>query len=275
MECDKAQSMFVNDWAEALSPEEKVALEAHLAGCDSCRLQWVELNRLWTSLESIPAEEPGPASRERFSAMLEGYRHGCRELGAEPSLFARVRARLHEWMFPMSRLRPALQFGVGLALLVGGFASGYALRSERDDRGEMADLRAEIVEMRKMVTVSLLKQQSASERLKGVSWSSQVTSPDPEFLSTLIYTLNYDSSVDVRLAAVDALARFAGHPSVRQNLIKSLSRQDSPLVQITLIDLLVQLHERRSIEVLKQLAGDVGQNVEVRDRAQWGLKRLS
>lgn len=271
MECDRAQSMFMNGWADALNPEEKGELEAHLAGCDSCRLEWAELSRLWTSLASIPAEEPSPAMRERFAAMLEGYRHARGELHSKPSLSTRVR----EWMFPKSRLRPALQFSLGVVLLVGGFASGYALRSERDDLGEVADLRSEVLEMRKMVTVSLLKQQSASERLKGVSWSSQVTSPDPEFLSTLIYTLNYDSSVDVRLAAVDALARFAGNATVRQNLVKSLSRQDSPLVQITLIDLLVQLHERKSIEVLKQLADDAGQNIEVRDRAQWGLKRLS
>ncbi len=126
-----------------------------------------------------------------------------------------------------------------------------------------------------MVTISLLKQQSASERLKGVSWSSQVSRPDPEFLSTLMHTLNYDPNVDVRLAAVDALLRFAAHPAVKEGLVRSLPKQDSPLVQISLIDLLVQLHERQSIDVLRQLTNDVSQNEQVRQRARWGLQKLS
>jgi hypothetical protein len=160
-------------------------------------------------------------------------------------------------------------------LLICGFVAGYLMRSARNGHEEIAGLRAEVHEMRQMVTISLLKQQSASERLKGVSWSTQVTRPDPEFLSTLIHTLNYDSNVDVRLAAVDALARFAGYPAVRRDLIKSLPRQDSPLVQISLIDLLVQLHEHQSIDVLKQLVNDDNQDPQVRDRAKWGLQRLS
>jgi hypothetical protein len=182
---------------------------------------------------------------------------------------------LNHSLVPAFRIRPVLQFGLGVVILVIGFAVGYFMRSSQNGREEMISLRAEIHEMRQMVTISLLKQQSASERLKGVSWSSQVTRPDPEFLATLIHTLNYDPNVDVRLAAIDALARFAAYPGVRQNLIQSLSRQNSPLVQISLIDLLVQLHERQSINVLKQLVNDASQNQQVRDRAQWGLQRLS
>ena len=202
--------------------------------------------------------------------MLEGYRHG---LGRSQP--ARQRSSLAERLVGVLRLRPAFQLGLGMLLLICGFVAGYLMRSARNGHEEIAGLRAEVHEMRQMVTISLLKQQSASERLKGVSWSNQVTRPDPEFLSTLIHTLDYDPNVDVRLAAVDALARFAGYQSVRQDLIKSLPRQDSPLVQISLIDLLVQLHEHQSIDVLKQLVNDDNQDPQVRDRAKWGLQRLS
>jgi len=46
-------------------------------------------------------------------------------------------------------------------------------------------------------------------------------------------------------------------------------------VQVTLIDLLVRLHERGSVEVLKRLADDAGQNEQVREQAQRGLRQLS
>lgn len=271
MKCDKIQEMFTDYWAGALDPGDKAQFESHLAACESCRTELENLNHLWNNLRAIPDEEPSPALQKRFNAMLEGYRQGPGRIQASPSR----RTGLGEWISPMFRLLPVFQLGLGLLLLAGGFFSGYVMRSARNGHEEIADLRTEVHEMRQMLTISLLKQQSASERLKGVSWSSQVTSPDPEFLSTLIHTLDYDTNVDVRLAAVDALAQFAVYPEVRQNLIKSLPGQDSPLVQISLIDLLVQLHERQSIDVLKQLVNNTAQNPEVRNRAQWGLEKLS
>jgi hypothetical protein len=263
--------MFADDWAGSLNPGDRELYESHLAACSTCRQELESLNRLWTRLGTIPREEPGPESRQRFYAMLDGYSRGLDRSQTGGSR----RTGVANWFAPIFRLRPVFQLGLGILLLVGGFLSGYIIRSARNGQEEMASLRGEIHEMRQMITISLLKQQSASERLRGVSLSSLVSRPDPDFLSTLIHTLDYDPSVDVRLAAVDALSRFATHAAVRQDLVRSLPRQDSPLVQISLIDLLVQLHERQSIDVLRQLVNDVQQNPQVRDRARWGLQQLS
>jgi hypothetical protein len=270
MKCDRIQEMFPDDWAGALDSEDRTAFDLHLAGCEACRKERERLSQLWAGLAAIPLEEPRSESRQRFYSMLQDYRRG---LGRSHT--AGSGRSLGERLAMVLRLQPAFQFGLGMMLLICGFVAGYLMRSAQNGHEEIAGLRAEVHEMRQMVTISLLKQQSASERLKGVSWSAQVSRPDPEFLSTLIHTLNYDPNVDVRLAAVDALARFAGYPLVRENLVKSLPRQDSPLVQISLIDLLVQLQEHQSIEVLKQLVGDKKQDPQVRGRAEWGLQRLS
>ena len=128
--------------------------------------------------------------------------------------------------------------------------------------------------MQRMLTFSLLKQESASERLRGVTWSSLISSPDPEFLSVLLETLNADPNVDVRLAAVDAFSRFSGDATVREGLIQSLRSQKSPLVQISLIDLLVQSQIRQSADVLRELTEDTRQNQAVRERARVGLQKL-
>ena len=60
-----------------------------------------------------------------------------------------------------------------------------------------------------MFALSLLQQQSASDRLRGVSYSYQMDKGDVQIREALLETLNSDSSVDVRLAAVDALRRMA------------------------------------------------------------------
>jgi HEAT repeat protein len=139
----------------------------------------------------------------------------------------------------------------------------------------VAKLREEVHNMYQLVTISLLQQQSASERLRGLSWSQRVSQPDPEVLSALLQVLNYDPNVNVRLAAVDALSQFSGQQNVRQGLIQGLTRQASPLVQIALIDLLVSLHERNSVDTLKHLVKDQRLNESVKQRAEWGLKQLS
>ena len=56
--------------------------------------------------------------------------------------------------------------------------------------------------MRQLVTLSLLQQQSAGDRLQGVNWSYRVEQPDTAVLAALLTTVNHDPNVNVRLAAV-------------------------------------------------------------------------
>jgi hypothetical protein len=123
--------------------------------------------------------------------------------------------------------------------------------------------------------LSLLQQQSASERLRGVSWSSQVQRPEEAVLSALLQTLNSDPNVNVRLAALDALQGFSSIREVRQDLLQSLEKQKSPLVQITLIDWLVETKDRRAVEVLTRMSDEPRTEPRVRERARWGLRQLS
>ena len=73
----------------------------------------------------------------------------------------------------------------------------------------------------------MLQQQSASQRLEGVSWSTRLPEPDPKVMDALMHTVRFDNSVDVRLAALDALSRYADRPEVRQELVDALPDHDS------------------------------------------------
>ena len=128
--------------------------------------------------------------------------------------------------------------------------------------------------MRQMVTLSLLQQQSASERLKGVTWTGQLERPDAEVIAALLDTLHHDTNVNVRLATIDALKRFADQPSVRRATIESLPAQTSPLVQMALIDFVVEANGREGVPLLERLAMDEMVNAAVRQRARWGLQQI-
>ncbi len=101
-----------------------------------------------------------------------------------------------------------------------------------------------------------------------------MSQPDPQVLSALLHTVNYDQNVNVRLAALDALHQSASNQMVRRGLTESLDRQTSPMVQIALIDLLVDIREREAADAVKDLMQEAGLNPEVRERAGWALRQL-
>ena len=138
----------------------------------------------------------------------------------------------------------------------------------------MTRLREEVRNTRQLVALSLMQQQSASERLKGVDYSYRIPQPDPKVLLALLHAVNYDQNVNVRLAALDALHSSAANDMVRHGLIESVDRQTSPLMQIALIDLLVDIREKAAAGELQALVKEAGLNPEVRERAEWALEKL-
>ena len=128
--------------------------------------------------------------------------------------------------------------------------------------------------MRQLVALSLLQQQNASDRLRGVNYAYRVEQSDPQVLSALLTTLDHDSNVNVRLAAVDAVRNFTDNPVGRKGLVQALAKQDSPLVQIAILDQIVELHEKSAVTAIQFLLSGQDVNPDVRQRAQWALKRL-
>jgi HEAT repeat protein len=162
-------------------------------------------------------------------------------------------------------------------ILICGFLIGRNMERgpSSEERLQMGRLQDEVSAMRQMVALSMLQQQSASQRLEGVSWSTRLQQPDPQVLSALLHTLRSDPSVDVRLASLDALGRYASQPEVRRELVNSLEGKQSPLVQIALIDMLVDMHDRNAVPQLKQFQQDPKVDPTVRKRVDWGIQQLN
>jgi HEAT repeat protein len=90
----------------------------------------------------------------------------------------------------------------------------------------------------------------------------------------LLDALMHDPNVNVRLASVDALRRFAERENVRRGALDALPRQTSPLVQIALIDFLVEVSGRESAASLRNLSQDPMLDPTVRERAVWALQQV-
>lgn len=271
MNCGRVADLVPDYLAGTADAAARAELWEHISGCALCRRELESLETLWRKLGALPEEQPGPAVRARFYAMLQGYREGVGPAGA-PS------KPLGLWSMFTERWSPAalaFQMAMVLVLVAAGAATGYMLgRPARSDT-EIAAMRGEVQHLRQLVALSLLQQQSASERLRGVTFSRRLPAGDPAVTSALLRTLEDDPNTNVRLSAVDALARFAGDAEVRRSLLGALEKQSSPLVQIALIDLMVEIEERRSSEALRRLSESDAVNPAVRQHAEWGLRKLS
>jgi hypothetical protein len=272
MTCQKIRQNFADFLAGDLDEGTLREIRAHLAGCSSCRTEIEDLSAIWTKLGVLPQEQPGPAVREKFYGTLEAYLAGMEGV-RERSGFGWALSRLAAHLMPR---RPAYQAALALALLTVGLGGGFWLGARRPGlEKEITFLRQEVSDIRQTAALSLLRQPASSDRLMGVSWAENVRQPARLTVDALVRALNEDPSVNVRLAAVDALYLFAGQPGVKEGLVASLAGQRSPIVQVALIDLLVSVREKRALESLKLLAADKKLEPGVRKKAESGIKELS
>lgn len=255
MNCEDIRSQFADYWRGALPAAELQRVEAHLASCPQCRAEAEGLKYIWGALGDMPEAEPGIGMRTRFYASLRQMERREAE-----------RSGRFWWL-----RHPAFQAASAVAILAIGFFLGT---TRTRDSGQIAQLRNEVNSMKQMVTLSLLQQQNASDRLRGVTWSYRVEQSDSEVLGALLTTVNHDPNVNVRLAAVDALQNFADSPVGRHGLVQALNKQSSPLVQIAILDELVNLRIRSAVPAINTLKSAPDVNPEVKQHADWALGKL-
>ena len=237
---------------------------------------------MWKKLALLPQETPSVESRQRFDAMMHAYSTTVAETAAsaratasnatqQPTATAKPSWNFIEWLrSPFG----AVAWSAAL-LLIGLYAGTHiSSRTKTDPSDEIASLHAEVTSMRQLVALSMLQQQSASERLQGVSWSNREDHLDPQVQSALMRTLRSDGSVDVRLAALDALSRHSAQPLVRKNVLDALQEQQSPLVQVAMIDQLTEWRDPGAAQRLRMFEQTPNLNPAVKQRAEWAIAKL-
>jgi len=230
MKCNQIKKRFSDFLTGEIDKATRKEIEEHVTACGSCRDELEGLSAIWTKLGVLPEEQPSSNVRTRFYTALEKYKQGLEKEKARPDLGKLLDGWLERW----APRRPVFQFSMALMLLVVGLTAGYFLRAGLQGGGEIARLRQELHQVRQIAEVSLLRQESLSERLRGIAVTSRVEQSDEGTLETLLRIVSSDTNINTRLAAIDALPLLPDYPLVRQEFIQSLSEQTSPLVDIAL-----------------------------------------
>ena len=276
MRCEEVRQRFAEYLAGSLDASVAQELEQHVASCAECQAEYAGVEALWKALGEVPVPAvPSNRMRERFSAMLAAER------AAADRRPASRQDRGRAWRPTFWPGEPLVQMALAASLLIVGVIAGRALPSRQVQQqapvpsSEIAEVRTELRDMRQMLTLSLMQQQSATERLRGVSWTAQIDQPGNEVVSALLDTLLHDPNVNVRLAAVDALRRFSDRADVRLGTKRAVADKTSPLLQVAVIDFMIDTRDPQAPALFRTLAQDGSLDDQVRGRAQWGLEKLA
>ncbi len=253
--CDEAAGRMATSWREGLSDAERAGLAAHLDSCAACAAEAAQLAELWRRVGELPVGEPSPRLAAGFEAMLAA------ELAEERAGRGVLRPDFAAGRTPAVRPGPprlspwVSRFAAVAATLAIGVLAGTELASRRGDR-QIEVLRAEVASLQETVATALLAGESSSQRLAGVAYGRGVSQSDPRVADALLGALENDPDVNVRLAALEALRPLAGREAERPRLVAALSRQASPLIQLSLIEMLLESDGDRGREELRRLLDD-------------------
>jgi len=217
------------------------------------------LNALDERLQKIESNPPSARLDNLFYQML-----AKESKAVKPSLLSSF--------FHWPEFVPRLAFGS--VTLVLGLVVGLLLRSpvHKDEQIEM--LGQEVSDLKELMMLSLLEEESVTDRLKAVNLTHDMDQASQKVTGALLQTLNSDDNVNVRLAALDALKAYAGESAIRQELIRSIAKQVSPLVQIALAELMVEMHAKASVGELEKIIRNKNTPADVKNKIQESIKVL-
>jgi hypothetical protein len=271
MECKDYREQFTSLLTNALDHTDRSRIENHLAGCEECRKEFEAAGKIWDLMGETPQPEPSETMSTDFGTILSNYKEQL----------VRHRNPIGEWINKLPeywsmQARPRLAFS--MILVVIGLAGGYILHRPEQSaisyNKQIDSLASQVSEMKQVMMLSLLQDPSASERIRAVAYTDEISNVDLKVIGALFTTLNEDPNVNVRLATLEALVRLAGEPKVREGLVRSIDLQESPLMQSAIADAMVKLQEKSSVQSLKRLLSKKGLNQMVKTNIEKSIQKL-
>jgi anti-sigma factor RsiW len=249
-------------------------IRRHLEECPACRHEFETLSLTLRSLDALPEARPSQGLRARVLASIEAEKKALREDQRRPAA-------------PSSRPFPGV-WRIGLQVLgactlvaAGYFAGAHRAPPAAEPAADatarqLAELKSRMDSMGQLVSYTLLQQQksSANDRLETVLTSAELPHPSEKVIDNLVSTLVLDPSVNCRLSAVDALYAHADSEVVRTAIRVSLPREQSPLVQLSMIDFLAAVRDRDAAPAFQKISTDSLADPSVRAAAARALAQL-
>jgi hypothetical protein len=275
MDCRDVTALGIDRLAGEAGEKDRRELAAHLAGCETCRLEMDRLEEAWATLGLDPDAAVGVDFRRRTLALLED------EMLRRRIRAFRPRSRMPRPMLQAAALLLAAGLGYVAARTVArpevapshaSAGSATPVESAVQDleahprlenvayRTAGADGRVQIAfdvtthhtlegrpdEPRVARLLAYLvsrNAETAGEKSRAIALVSEhygtgSAQASPEIVSALSETLRKDPNPGVRKKAAEALASFSGTPEIRTALLHALRSDTNPGVRLVAVDAL-------------------------------------
>lgn len=256
MEKKKLEGLLIDYIDGKLSEADRAAIEQELAQNNEASRMYEQLREVIAAMEKSETLEPGVTLRTSFDKLLreEIKRQTPKTIFFQPIMYRAAAA---------------------LVLVMAGVAIGFWINKNQQREDDLLALKKEVAATKQIMLLMIDNSQSASQRIQGVNVALGIDKADDEVVRALAKTMNEDPNTNVRLAALEALSKFHQEPGVRKVLIQSLSKQNDPVVQIALIQLMVRMKEKGVVKDLERIIDDTQTMKAVKDEAYSGILKLS
>lgn len=269
MQCEEVQNLLPDFDDDLLNPVTRYTIENHLKTCEACNKELAEIRMLFQTISDNSLEQPDKSMRDKFQQMLdEEIRHLENE--------NQKRKGLAGMLIAIPWFRYSWPAAAAIFLFLTGLFVGNRWRpgNESGASSQIRELKSEVKDVKEMLLFNLLKEESASDRIKAVNYADEMPNPDQKILFALINTLNNDKNVNVRLASLYSLAKFMDLQVVRDSLVSSLGKQTEPVIQVVLINLLADKKEAKAVKPIEDIISNKKTLKEVKQIALKGLKSI-
>jgi hypothetical protein len=262
MEVERIQELIAKYNAMTADPAELREIERLIESSIIDINDLVELRMMDEAVERLETPMPSMSLDHKFHAMLQAEKKA-----------ARPRSFKWQEFFSWDELVPKLALA-SVMLMIGVIGGMYLGKPGQKDE-QISVLNREVGDLKEIMMLSMLEKESATERLKAVSLTQDMDQASKAVTTALMQTLNNDENVNVRLAALDALRPYSQQSEVREALIRSIAKQDSPLVQIALAELMAALQAKSSVKELQKIMRDDSTPTDVKKKIQESIEVLS
>lgn len=191
--------------------------------------------KLWEALGRVPRESPPRSLRRNFYRRL-------REREQRPPLPERIAG----WLRPAAPAAATLLLGLLLGL--------HWPQQQGRSGPELEALRTQVTRLNQTVALALLRDDSASERLRGVTIAANLSGDDGRLTRALLDTARRDPVSSVRNAAIDALGPQLADPEIGAEILRLLRDTESVLVQAALAELIMTWGDETKLQELVDAA---------------------
>lgn len=223
-----------------LNTKDHAKVVAHIAESKEFANEVAQYKKLIEAFSKEPMVMPSKKMTEGFEKML------AEEKENKVKVVSIQENTNKNWLHKFPRV------AASIALLIGVFFAGK-YSQQNQTKTQIVSLQNEALEYKEVALISLLENESASKRIQGVQLVQDFDTPDSEIVNALGQKMLNDENTNVRLTALEALSSFSYSEQVKNLFIEALKTEKNPSIQVAIIEVLVQLQEKKAIGPMKDL----------------------